>query len=80
MAKELKMMSLKELNELKTSIQLISEQYAKQLLTHGITDTEVYLNKLDSHQRELLEKRLKLVKLLSKVDNVIEEKISFYYD
>lgn len=80
MAKELKMMSLKELNELKYSIKDISENYAKQLLTHGISDTEFFYNNLTENEKIMLDKRLKLIKLLSKIDSVIEEKISFYYD
>lgn len=80
MAKELKLMGFKELNELKESVQKLCEQYSKQLLTYGISDTETYVNNLTDGQRAILEKRMRLVKLLSKIDSVIEEKISFYYD
>lgn len=80
MAKELKMMSFKELNELKEATQLLADKYSKQLLTHGISDTEAYLNNLTESQRDILEKRIKMVKLLSKIDKVIEDKISVYYD
>lgn len=80
MSKELKMMNLKELNDLKIVASNLAEQYSKQLLTHGISNTEEYVNKLTDSQKLILEKRMKLIQLLSKLDNLIEEKISVYYD
>ncbi|MBR6515732.1 MAG: hypothetical protein IKT40_02635 [Bacilli bacterium] len=80
MNKDLKSMSIVELNELKNIVNNISEKYSKQLLTHGISDTEEYLSSLHPSQRVLLEKRMKMVRLVDIIDSLIEEKIGEYYD
>jgi hypothetical protein len=80
MAKELKMMSVKELYDLKEVVFSLSEKYSKQLLTNGMSDVEDYLSRLNERERSILDKRMKLVHLGEKIDNLIEEKIETYYD
>ncbi len=80
MAKELKLMSIKELCDLRKGVEYISDKYSKQLLTYGISDMENYISNLNEYERSILEKRMKLVKLCNKIDGLIEEKISVYYD
>ena len=80
MGKELKMMSIKELCDLRKGVEYLSDKYSKQLLTHGISNIENYVSKLNEHERSILEKRMKLVKLCNKIDDLIEDKISIYYD
>ena len=80
MAKELKLMSVKELYDLKEVVFSLSEKYSKQLLTNGMSDVEDYLSRLNERERSILDKRMKLVHLGEKIDNLIEEKIETYYD
>ena len=80
MAKELKMMSIKELTELKHTVQELIDNYSKQLITYGISDINTYLNQLNQEEKRLLDERLKAIQLVNKIDKMIEKKISEYYD
>ena len=80
MGKELKMMSLKELSELKRSVQEIADKYSKQLITYGISDIDTYIRNLNENEKIILDERVKAVKLIEKIDKMIEKKISEYYD
>lgn len=80
MAKELKMMSIKELTEFKHTVQELIDNYSKQLITYGISDINTYLNQLNQEEKRLLDERLKAIQLINKIDKMIEKKISEYYD
>ena len=73
-------MSIKELTDFKHAAQEMADKYSKQLVTYGISDINTYVSNLDEREKKLLDERIKIVKLLEKIDKVIEKKLSEYYD
>lgn len=80
MAKELKMMSVKELSDLKHVAQELADKYSSQLSVYGISDINLYIQNLSPQEKEVLSERMKAIRLVEKLDKMIEKKISEYYD
>lgn len=80
MAKDLKMMSVKELSDLKHVVQELADKYSSQLSVYGISDINLYIQNLSPQEKEVLSERMKAIRLVEKLDKMIEKKISEYYD
>ena len=51
MAKDLKMMSVKELSDLKHVVQELADKYSSQLSVYGISDINLYIQNLSPQEK-----------------------------
>ena len=72
---QLKDMTLTEILELRGSVALITDKYAKELTTYATTSGDMTFTKLDPRSMDTANKRIKTVNLLDKIDRIIENKV-----
>ena len=79
--KSLNKMKLLELYEMKSILKDLSDRYGDMITTNY--EVNGYISKFTNISNEdkiILDKRLKVVSLISKIDNLIEEKVMKLYD
>lgn len=77
---KLKKRSLNDLNELKTIIETLCEDYAKTLTTYATVSADPMFQKMPKDMENLFYKRNKYVEMNSKIKTIIEEKIDEIYN
>lgn len=78
--KKIEEMKLSELMELKTASDMISEDYAKELITYAEVNKDPYMQFLSKEDKIKYDKRIKTQKLSNKIKQRIETIISEYYE
>lgn len=76
--KKLNEMSLAELYQVREIVNSVSERYAQKLTTYGIMNQDVMLEKMSLVEARDFTRRSELMKIVNKIDKLIDEKINFY--
>jgi len=72
---DVKKMELNELLELRSSVNLVTEKYAKELTTYATMNGDMSFTNLDSRSQDIANKRIKTIGLLNTIDRMIETKV-----
>lgn len=78
--KKLSELKLNELIELKSAVDLLVDKYAKELTTYAEINKDMSFTKMSLTEKTNYDNFNKNKKLSSKIQNKIEEIISFYYE